>query len=224
MRQALAIFDVDGTLVDSREIIQRAMVSAFEMSGLSPPDYEATRQIVGLDLKEGCRRLAPPDLSAEALSALTETYRAAFRRIHDEPGYKEPLYDGALDLLVHLRDKKWKIGMATGKSHPGVARIFSMHDIEPFFDTVWCSGDGPGKPHPFMIEQNLQATGVAAPQSVMIGDATFDMIMGRAAGVRTIGVNWGFGTHDELAGAGADEIHSDFAALRASLERFAADI
>ncbi len=221
MKRPLAIFDIDGTLIDSRAIIQDAMVAAFESSGLAPPDYDATRQIVGLSLAEGLRRLAPPDFSAAALESLLEQYRAAFRRIHAIPGYKEPLYDGALDLLATLRAQNWLIGMATGKSHMGVERVFSMHPVEHYFDTVWCAEDGPGKPDPFMITQNLNAVGVVAAQSVMIGDATFDMIMGRAAGVRTLGVSWGFGTAGELERSGADEVHHHFETLHESLTAFA---
>lgn len=221
MTPALAIFDVDGTLVDSRTIIHEAMVAAFEAAGLVAPDYDQTRRIVGLNLAEGCRRLAPPDLSQAALERLVGHYRNAFGHIHARPGYVEPLYDGALDLLTQLRDAGWGIGMATGKSHMGVARVFSMHAIERFFDTVWCAEDGPGKPHPFMVEQNLRALAIPAARSVMIGDATFDMIMGRAAGVRTLGVSWGFGTAAELNAAGADEIHDGFDTLRRSLDAFA---
>ena len=90
----LAIWDMDGTIVDSRDVIQRAMTRAFETSGLTPPEYERTRQIVGLGLAEACQILAPPDISAERLDALVEAYRGSFRLLRTEPGFHEPLYEG----------------------------------------------------------------------------------------------------------------------------------
>ena len=217
----LAIWDMDGTIVDSRDVIQRAMVRAFEAAGLTPPDYEDTRRIVGLGLYEACQILAPPDISAERLDRLVDAYRGAFRVLRTEPGFHEPLYDGAIETLEALREDGWLIAMATGKSRAGIRSLFDTHTLEHFFDTIWCADDGPGKPHPFMVEQAMGALGAGPGASLMIGDAIHDIAMGRNAGVRTYGVSWGFGAAEELEEAGADEVHHDFATLRASLMGFA---
>ncbi len=216
----LAIWDMDGTIVDSREVIQRAMSRAFERSSLTPPQYEDTRKIVGLGLVEACRILAPPELPADRLAALVEAYKGAFRVLRTEPGFHEPLYDGAVETLEELRDAGWLIGMATGKSRHGIRALFDSHPLEHYFDTIWCADDGPGKPHPFMVEQAMSSLGADASASLMIGDAIHDIAMGRAAGVRTLGVSWGFGAAGELEEAGADEVHHDFNTLRASLSAF----
>ena len=216
----LAIWDMDGTIVDSRDVIQRAMVRAFETAGLAPPEYENTRRVVGLGLYEGCRILAPPDISEGRLSQLVEAYRGAFRTLRSEPDFHEPLYDGALECLEALRDEGWLIAMATGKSRAGIRSLFDTHTLEHFFDTIWCADDGPGKPHPFMVEQAMYALGAQPEASLMIGDAIHDIAMGRAAGVRTYGVSWGFGAAEELEEAGAHEIHDDFDTLRTSLLGF----
>ncbi|MCA8902889.1 MAG: HAD-IA family hydrolase [Hyphomonas sp.] len=220
MTLKLAIWDMDGTIVDSRDVIQRAMTRAFEQVGLTPPQYDDTRKIVGLGLFEACEILAPPDISTERLTGLVDSYKNAFRVLRTEPDFHEPLYDGAMDALTELRDAGWLIGMATGKSRYGVRSVLDAHGLDHFFDTIWCADDGPGKPHPFMVEQAMGAMGVEAPQAVMIGDAIHDIAMGRAAGVRTLGVSWGFGAAHELEQAGADEIHHDFGTLRASLFAF----
>jgi phosphoglycolate phosphatase len=112
------------------------------------------------------------------------------------------------------------MAVATGKSHRGLAALFATHPIEHYFDTVWCADDGPGKPNPFMVEQAMGALGCVPAQSVMIGDAVHDMAMGRAAGVRSLGVSWGFGRAEELENAGASEVHHDFVSLRTSLSGF----
>lgn len=220
MSLKLAIWDMDGTIVDSRKVIQDAMCEAFRNRGLPEPDYDRTRRIVGLSLHDACANLAPPDISVEQLDRLVEAYRDAFIRGRTGVDYKEPLYDGAIDSLVRLRDDGWLIAMATGKSHRGIRAIFEQHPLEGFFDTIWCADDGPGKPHPFMVEQAMNALGVESHQALMIGDATFDMQMGRAAGVKSLGVSWGFGEIDELHAAGAHEVHETFESLNNSLAEF----
>ncbi|MFN4023878.1 MAG: HAD-IA family hydrolase [Hyphomonas sp.] len=216
----LAIWDVDGTLVDSRDVIQACMAAAFRKTGLPPPDYEATRHIVGLSLHQGCAMLAPPDIGAARLDLLVENYKGAFIAHRTAPGFHEPLYDGALETLARLRDEGWLMAVATGKSHRGLAALFEKHPIRDYFDTIWCADDGPGKPHPYMVEQAMNALGCAPQQSLMIGDAIHDMAMGKSAGVRALGVSWGFGRADELLAAGADEVHHDFASLDAGLGAF----
>ncbi|MEM7492090.1 MAG: HAD-IA family hydrolase [Pseudomonadota bacterium] len=221
MTLKLAIFDMDGTLVDSREVIQTAMATAFERCGLVPPDYNATRQIVGLGLSEACRRLAP---DYHDLPRLVSEYKSAFVARRSDPDFKEPLYDGAVETLERLANDNWLIAMATGKSHAGIKAVFSMHPLGQYFDTVWCADDGPGKPHPFMCLEAMNAVGADAGQSLIIGDAVFDMQMGRAAGIQSLGVSWGFGEAHELDAAGAHEVHDDFASLNTSLDLFATEL
>ncbi|KCZ48857.1 HAD-IA family hydrolase [Hyphomonas pacifica] len=215
----LAIWDVDGTLVDSRETIHNIMVEAFDLSGLTPPEYDATRRIVGLSLHEACAQLAP-DASADDIEKLVTDYRNSWLRARSQPGFSQPLYDGALETLEALRDEGWLIAMATGKTRRGIASLFELHKLEHFFDTIWCADDGPGKPNPYMVEQAMGALGAAPHESLMIGDAIHDISMGRAAGVYTHGVSWGFGTAHELKEAGAHEVHHDFSTLRNSLMDF----
>jgi phosphoglycolate phosphatase len=215
----LAIWDVDGTLVDSRETIHNVMVEAFHQSGLTPPEYDATRRIVGLSLHEACGQLAP-EATADEIERLVNDYRNTWVRARAQPDFSQPLYDGALETLETLRDEGWLIAMATGKTRRGIQGLFELHRLEHFFDTIWCADDGPGKPHPYMVEQAMGALGMEPGASLMIGDAIHDIAMGRAAGVRTLGVSWGFGAAHELEEAGAHEVHHDFSTLRESILSF----
>jgi phosphoglycolate phosphatase len=219
MTLKLAIWDMDGTIVDSRDVIQTAMVRAFDTLGLEPPDYDATRKVVGLGLEEAVRHLAP---DFQDIPVLVETYKQAFLARRTDPEFKEPLYDGALETLARLANDGWLIAMATGKSHRGIRAIFDMHPLEQYFDTIWCADDGPGKPHPFMCDEAMKAVGAEPHQTLIIGDAIHDIRMGLNAGIHTLGVSWGFGTSDELAASGAHEIHHDYASLNSSLNAFAA--
>ena len=221
MTLKLAIWDMDGTIVDSREVIQTAMCRAFGMCDLPEPDYEATRKVVGLGLEEAVRTLAP---DYHDVPGLTEAYRQAFVARRAEETFREPLYDGAMETLERLANDNWLIAMATGKSHRGIRAIFEMHPLEQYFDTIWCADDGPGKPHPFMVEQCMGVLGCEPHQSLIIGDAIHDITMGRNAGIHTMGVRWGFGETHELEAAGAHEVHHDYASLNTGLDRFAEEI
>jgi phosphoglycolate phosphatase len=215
----LAIFDVDGTLVDSRRAISECMDRAFEKMGLQKPGYDATRRIVGLSLQPAIAALAP-DLPQSEWPRLTEAYREGFLELRAE-GLHEPLYDGSLALLERLTKDGWMIGMATGKSRRGVNHVLTLHGLAAFFDATACADDGPGKPDPFMVQSNLRDLKIDPARAVMIGDTSFDMEMGRAAGVHTLGVTWGFHTPDEIKGGGAHELHDTFDTLTASLDSFA---
>ena len=219
MSLKLAIWDLDGTLIDSRLMIQRAMEIAFHEAGFDAPVYERTRQIVGLQLDEAISQLAP-ECSPIEQAAITENYKTAFIKLRHDPNVPEPLYDGALDLLHHLVEQGWLMGVATGKSRRGVDSIFERHDLRRYFDAHYCADDGPGKPHPHMIQANMDQLGCFAGQTLMIGDAIFDMQMARAANVKAIGVSWGFGEAGEIQQAGAHEVHYDFGSLKSTLDAF----
>lgn len=216
MTLKLAIWDVDGTLVDSREMIQTAMQQAFERCRLVPPRYDQTRHIVGLDLVQACQSLAPPDF--RNLPELVTAYKQAFVTLRSAPDFTEILYPGAIETLQTLADDGWLLAVATGKSHQGLRALFAQHPIEAYFDTIWCADDGPGKPHPFMCLEAMAALGAEPTNSLIIGDAVHDMRMGRAAGILSLGVSWGFGEADELTAAGAHQVFDTFSDLRAGLE------
>ena len=209
----LAVFDVDGTLVDSRASILNAMIEGANEIGVSPPTYEDVRAIVGLSLVEAVAQMRP-DLDEATVQAYAEAYKRAFIRFHEDPDFVEPLYKGAADLLAELKAEGWAIGMATGKSRRGVDRNIEVHNWRDVFDCAFCADDGPSKPHPHMLNLNMEATGFTPEHTVMIGDSAHDITMARRAGVHAIGVTWGFNTAEELFASGADEIVDDFNELR----------
>ncbi len=220
MTLKLVVWDMDGTLVDSRAGIEAAMGRAFTTHGLPPPHYDEIRHTVGLSLIDVFRALAPEDYSQTGLEALADTYRQAFVAQRADPEFREPLYEGALATMQRLADAGWLQAMATGKGRTGISAAFRSHPIERYFDSIHCADDGPGKPHPFMLEQAMGRLGAETTECVMIGDAVFDMQMGRSAGVYSLGVSWGFGTADELSEAGAHDVHHNFDSLNRALDKF----
>ena len=223
MTLKLAVWDVDGTLVDSRAVIFDAAKAVFAAMDLPTPDYEDVRQIVGLNLAEGLRLLLP-GMGPEAVDRAVAGYKDAFQDMHRQPGFIEPLYEGAAECLERLRQDGWLIAMATGKSRRGVETIIRMHGWADLFDSTHCADDGPGKPHPDMLLQAMRALGCAPRQTIMIGDTAHDMRMARAAGVYAQGVSWGFHTGAEVLAGGADDVVDDFVSLNRRLDAFAAGV
>ncbi len=219
MSLRLAVWDVDGTLIDSRSSIFRAAVEAAHAINIDPPTYDQVRAIVGVSLFDALAMMRP-DLDSETIALYTHEFQQAFLRFHADPDFNEDLYLGAEDTLRALKAEGWLLGMATGNSRRGVTRTVAKHGWGDLFDVTFCADDGPSKPHPQMLQRNLDALGVATHEAVMIGDASHDMKMARNAGVRAIGVSWGFHTVEELQAAGAHDIVHDFTELKTLLEQF----
>jgi phosphoglycolate phosphatase len=215
----LAIFDCDGTLVDSQANICLAMEHAFDEAGMTPPSRHATRRIVGLSLVEAMRVLLP-DAEAQVHTDMAERYKASYLVLRNNGLEHEPLYDGIAGLLSSMDESGWLLGVATGKSDRGLERCLDHHGIKGLFVTLQTADRHPSKPHPAMVYQALADAGTEAANAVVIGDTVYDIHMGKAAGTRTIGVNWGYHPVDELRGAGADAIAESMDELEAILGDF----
>ncbi len=220
MKGKLAIFDCDGTLVDSQANICLAMEYAFEQAGMNPPSRHAIRRIVGLSLVEIMRVLLP-DSDASLHAEMADRYRSSYLILRNNGLEHEPLYDGMAALLASMDENGWLLGVATGKSDRGLERCLDHHAIKGLFVTLQTADRHPSKPHPSMVYQALADAKVEAQQAVVIGDTVYDIHMGRAAGTRTIGVNWGYHPVEELREAGADAIVESMDELAALLGEFA---
>jgi phosphoglycolate phosphatase len=202
----LAVFDCDGTLVDSQANICAACERAFEASGLIPPPRAAIRRIVGLSLVEAMRVLLP-EAGDDTHRALAERYKTTFRAMRtDGTLTDEPLFDGIAEVLRNLVEDGWLLGVATGKSDRGLAHILEHHGITDRFVTLQTADRHPSKPDPAMLRAAMAEAGANPQETAMIGDTSFDMAMARAAGARAVGVAWGYHGVRELADSGADVV------------------
>lgn len=213
----LAVFDLDGTLIDSQGSIVAAMTAAWAAHGLGRPDPAEVRKMIGLPLIEGIARLAP-DQPAERHQALRESYSAEWLRMGATGDLDDPLFPGALEALDALDAAGWLMGIATGKSRRGLDRVLDGRGWAGRFVTVQTSDIPPGKPHPAMLLRAISETGTEPAATAMIGDTTFDIEMARAAGAYAIGVAWGYHATDDLRTAGAHTVIETFAELPRTLE------
>ncbi|NYT40560.1 HAD-IA family hydrolase [Sphingomonas sp. R-74633] len=219
MTNRLAVFDCDGTLVDSQANICRAMEATFEAHRLPPPDRAAIRGIVGLSLAPAIARLLPEADDGLHL-AMAEEYKRAFHAMRASAALDpEPLYDGIIETIDALDAAGWLLGVATGKSDRGLKLILEHHGLQDRFVTLQTADRHPSKPHPAMLELAIAEAGATPETTAMIGDTSYDMAMARAAGAHAVGVLWGYHTSGELLGAGAQVIADHASQLPAHLER-----
>jgi phosphoglycolate phosphatase len=201
----LAIFDCDGTLVDSQHNIVMAMNDAFDRARLDPPRRAATLNVVGLSLIEAMQVLLP-DAEPKFHATMAENYKQAFWRLRGNGLVDEPLYDGIADAIDALEADGWLLGVATGKSDRGLAICLEHHKLTHRFVTLQTADRHPSKPHPSMIETAMADAGASPETTVMIGDTSFDMMMARNANVRALGVSWGYHPTEDLHAAGAHAV------------------
>lgn len=198
----LVVFDCDGTLVDSQAAICRAMEAAFAAVRLPAPDRAAVRRIVGLSLPQALAELAPYAPEAQRRHAV-EAYKASFRAARTEGTLEQPLYPGMAELLGRLHGAGRVLGVATGMSDRGLAACLTRHGVRDLFATLQTADRHPSKPHPAMLEAALFEADALPGEAVLVGDTVFDIAMAHAAGVRSIGVAWGYHEPAELLAAGA---------------------
>lgn len=214
----LVIFDCDGTLIDSQHNIRAAMSYAFSAHGLAQPPREAVLGVVGLSLPETFAVLAAEEPREIQLS-LAAHYRDAFLTGPLKQRQEEPLYPGIGPAVAALAKREDRLlGVATGKSRRGVARLFDREGWHPHFVTIQTADDHPSKPDPSMILKAMSETGAGPRDTVMVGDTEYDMMMARHAGVGAIGVTWGYHDTARLLGAGAQVLVDDGQHLLAAIE------
>jgi phosphoglycolate phosphatase len=198
----LAIFDCDGTLVDSGATIYAALAEAFAENGLELPSSEISRRVIGLSLTEAMAALLP-DAASELHLQLAEDYKRAFRDFRAVGKVEEPLYDGVLELLDELESQGWLLAVATGKSDRGLQHCLELHGIHARFVSLQTADRHPSKPHPSMVLQAIADAGAAPDTTIVLGDTSYDMAMAAGAGATGIGAGWGYHDAEELLEAGA---------------------
>ncbi len=209
----LVVFDMDGTLIDSAAFIEQAMTEVCTQAGYAAPTGAAVRAIIGLSLPEAFAGMLGVD-DRDEQERLSDLYRQNIVSMRARAEQGVPLYAGAMQALDHLKTRdEVLLGVATGKAMRGVRHAFDQYGIGDYFHTVQAADGHPSKPHPSMLEQCLKDTGVDPAQAVIVGDTSFDMAMGRAAGFLCVGVKWGYHSDAVLRDSGAHVLVDDFADL-----------
>ncbi|MFQ1824683.1 HAD family hydrolase [Aeromonas veronii] len=197
----LAIFDWDGTLMDSVGRIVACVQGAARDCELAVPAPPQIRQIIGLSLDVAMSRLFPlcsdsgTAIDEHQIAMLIDRYRHHY--LHDTT--PSPLFAGAGELLHDWRSRGLQLAVATGKSRRGLDRVLDETGLRPLFMTSRGADEANSKPDPLMLEQILDELGLSPQQAVMVGDSVHDMAMAEAIAMPRIGVTWGVDSRDALS-------------------------
>ncbi len=191
------LFDLDGTLLDSLELILRSTRYAFEKLGRTPPSDQEWLAGVGIPLFTMLRRYASDDDDCLALITAYREYQVAN---HDR---LTRCYDEVVETVRALRERGHPLAIVTSKSEALALRGLALVGLATSMDTiVGCNGSTRHKPDPQPVRIALHRLDVAPHQAIFVGDSVHDVIAGNAAGVATAAALWGAFSRDDLA-AGA---------------------
>jgi len=213
MRGRAALFDLDGTLVESGAGIAAAVRRGMANLG-HPLDAEADLSwAVGPPLADVFLRLLTPLGEAPRVEEAMELYR----REYDARAVQEtPLFPGIVAALEGFRAAGWKLFVATSKPQALARRILAHHDLTAPFGHIYGAIDDVTLAHkPELLAHILRVESLAPRRTVMIGDRSFDIAGAHANEMRAVGVLWGYGGAAELERAGADAIAGNPAELLA---------
>ncbi len=187
----LAIFDLDGTLVDSRRDLADAGNTARAAIGLPALPLEAVVAMIGDGAQKLIERLTP-ECDAAARANAMQAFRADYAgrlTAHTRA------YPGIAELLSALRGRGWRLAVATNKpsefAHPICERLHLPID-------ALRGGEGTKKPDPAMLLELMRETGATTASTWMIGDHRTDLLAAQRAGIRSIHCTWGFGSRDAV--------------------------
>lgn len=193
MRYRLIVFDWDGTVVDSTGLIADSIRLAAQDVGLPvPPHADATR-IIGLGVSDALRALFPG-----AEDATLTRFIYAYRQHHARHDGGAAVYPGMAALLQSLRHDARFLAVATGMPRHALTRALDHSGLKRHFHYTRCADEGFPKPHPDMLERLMRFTGIAAGQTLMVGDTAHDLALAANAGCDAIGVTYGAHSRHEL--------------------------
>jgi phosphoglycolate phosphatase len=194
----LIVFDWDGTLMDSADKIVRCFESAVGDVGLPSPGAAAIRNIIGLGLNEAVATLLP-QCDPEAQSRVVARYREHFLHLDQT---EMPLFPGVRNGLASLAQRGYLLAVATGKARRGLSRVLRETGLEHLFVASRCADESFSKPHPQMLLDILEETGVVPAAALMVGDTVYDMQMARNARVDGLAVSYGVHERERLLAHG----------------------
>jgi 2-phosphoglycolate phosphatase len=180
-----AIFDLDGTLIDSYQAIYLGFNHAYTQLGLSPMPYEQVKRVVGLGLDHTFRELLGEERVPQAIFLFRQKYEAVFRE-------NTRLLPDARQVLETLHGRGIRLAVATNKLGRFSREIFEHFGMENLFTVIIGDGDVPqNKPDPEMLQMAMEKMGVEKERTIFVGDSVIDIQTGKNAGVRVFAVPTG---------------------------------
>lgn len=198
----LAIFDLDGTLLNTIEDLGTACNHALKMCGCPERDMDEYNTLVGRGIYNLFRGALPEGMKTDDMVERMKSYFIPFYDIHKCDRTKP--YDGIYGMFDRLSAAGIKLAVASNKYQDGTEKLVKRFFGKYHFVKILGQRDGmPIKPDPLIVKEAMEAAGIERKETVVYsGDSDVDMQTGKNAGVRTIGVTWGFRARKELESSG----------------------
>ena len=206
IKNKLALFDYDGTIVDSAKMIVKGAIEAFRVCGIPDPDPKKVRENIGKPLAIALKEYMPEgyNISPNQISEAYKNWYAEQGRLGLQD---EPIFPGMKDLLKRLQDsEQWYLGIATNKSRIALENGLAKHDLKNYFDITLTTDEIEPKPSPEMALIAIKTFNVDRKHTVIIGDTINDIGLGVNAKIMSIGVGWGYNKKEVLLSSGANKI------------------
>ena len=199
----LVIFDFDGTLGDSQKLITDTMLATIERLNLPKRSREECARTIGLPLKECFSSIIP--MSDEQAEECAKVYSEIFN-VKNVPGVVKA-FPGVVETLERLSSQGILMSIASSRSHRTLAKLMDELDLSKYITYLIAADDVVDKkPAAESVLKTLRHFNVEAHETLVVGDAEFDILMGRNAGTHTCGVTYGNGSKESLEAAGAEWI------------------
>ncbi len=203
----LAIFDLDGTLVDSLEDLAFSVNSVLADYNIKPIASQEYKKFVGDGLRlmiERACRFAGLSSDAQTIDQMKGKFDVIY---HDNMVARTRAYDGILQMLEALLERGVKIAVCSNKPQEFVGEIVdTLFPNIPMVARLGASEVTPRKPDPMGVNRIIEEIGVGKGEVLYIGDSSTDMKTAVNACVKAVGVSWGFRTRDELVSTGASVV------------------
>lgn len=208
MKKTVAIFDLDGTLVNSLIDITNCMNKALKDCGFEVHNEQSYKYFIGTGVINLIKHSLPHEYkeNEQVINKIRSLYSKYYETHYLE--YTRP-YAGILELLNELKERKFKLSVLTNKQHSFTGRLVEKLFGINYFDVIIGQQDGlPKKPDPYGIHIIADKLKVNLEEIIYLGDSGVDMETAKNGGVTAVGVAWGFREKDELLQNGADFIIS----------------
>ncbi len=206
----LLILDFDGTIADTQPLIVSSLQRTIRELRLPSRSDAECRSIIGLPLKECFVKLLSVD------DATAERCAEVYRRVFDEDNHPGvvTLFPHVIKTLKQLHEQGLLLAICSSRGRPTLDAFVRDFQLEAYVAMVVSANDVQhAKPHPEPVQHILQQLQVSPEDTLVVGDASYDILMGRAAGCTTCGVTYGNQSADDLRQAGADFLIGDFGEL-----------
>ena len=199
MRYNGILFDLDGTLLDTSELIIKSFQHTVNRHYNKAADVGIVKEYFGRPLRAALEQLGP-----DKVEEMLQTYREYNLLYHDQLA---KVFSGVAQTVAELFDAGIALGIVTSKTQATALRGLRLFDLDKFFPVLigleQCSNH---KPHPQPVELALAALGLPAGECLMVGDSPNDILSARAAGVKTVAVRWSEGPWEQILAAEPDYV------------------